>query len=54
MVYGRSTNHQAENYSSPDDTNTRGSEALSSVSSDNKGKHTKATGHILVQRQGIQ
>ena len=54
MIHDRSTNHQAENKSSYDDTNTCGSEALSSVSSDDKGKHTEAMGYILLQRQGRQ
>ena len=54
LIHDRSTNHQAENKSSYDDTNTCGSEALSSVSSDDKGKHTEAMGYILLQRQGRQ
>ena len=55
MIHDRFTNQQAENKSSYDDTcMTLGSEALSSVSSDDKGKHTKAMGYILLQRQGRQ
>ena len=54
MIHDRSTNHQAENKSSYGDTNTCGSEALSSVSLDDKGKHTEAMGYILLQRQGRQ
>ena len=55
MIHDRFTKQQAENKSSYDDTcMTLGSEALSSVSSDDKGKNTKAMGYILLQRQGRQ